>query len=145
MAQISLGNLRDLWQNVSDWVKGVDTVSAPSVKLTGSNVELQRKLNVTITPGSTIYFEDVSLRDVSSFYFYGVTTVGHSFKLLILYKHLNGSSGLTVYAEATYSKTTTSAQINTGKMDVKTLDIAVGIQNNDTVDRAYDAVVGGIR
>jgi hypothetical protein len=40
MAQISLGNLRDLWQNVSDWVKGVDTVSAPSVKLTGSNATL---------------------------------------------------------------------------------------------------------
>jgi hypothetical protein len=38
MAQISLGELKTLWNNVSDWVKGVDTVSAPSVKLTGRDV-----------------------------------------------------------------------------------------------------------
>lgn len=31
MATITLGALRDLWKNVSDWVKGVDTTSKPKV------------------------------------------------------------------------------------------------------------------
>ncbi|KLU66770.1 hypothetical protein DEAC_c14380 [Desulfosporosinus acididurans] len=31
MATITLGTLRDLWENVSDWVKGVDTTSKPKV------------------------------------------------------------------------------------------------------------------
>lgn len=37
MADITLGGLRDLWKNVSDWVTGASS-DAPKVKLTGSNV-----------------------------------------------------------------------------------------------------------
>lgn len=37
MANITLGQLRDLWKNVSDWVTGVAT-HEPKVTLSGSNV-----------------------------------------------------------------------------------------------------------
>lgn len=36
MAKITLGDLKQLWQNVSDWVKGVDSVSAPKVTVDSS-------------------------------------------------------------------------------------------------------------
>jgi len=36
MALISLGNLRDLWLNVSNWVKGIDTVSSPKVTVSSA-------------------------------------------------------------------------------------------------------------
>jgi hypothetical protein len=42
MSKISLGQLRDYWKTVSDWVKGVDSVSAPKVKISGNaKVEVQ--------------------------------------------------------------------------------------------------------
>lgn len=39
MATVTLGTLRDYWKKVSDWVDGTDTVSSPSVKLTGRKMQ----------------------------------------------------------------------------------------------------------
>lgn len=36
MATITLGTLKTLWQNVSDWVKGVDAVSSPKVTVSAA-------------------------------------------------------------------------------------------------------------
>jgi hypothetical protein len=42
MANVILGQLRDFWKGVYDWVKGVDEVSKPKVfaELSGSKMEL---------------------------------------------------------------------------------------------------------
>jgi hypothetical protein len=50
MANISLGTLSTYWKNISDWVKGTDTVSAP-------------KIVAEITSGKAVGFEAVIIND----------------------------------------------------------------------------------
>jgi hypothetical protein len=118
---------------------------AANMKLTGRNVELQRNLNVTVTAGSTVTFSDINIENVTEVYAYAVSNSGHSFNLNIQWKHLNGTAGLTSFADTTTTKASSgAAQANTGKIGVKSKNIAMTIANSDTVNRQYDVVAGGI-
>jgi hypothetical protein len=64
MATITIGNLKTIWETVSNWVNGTDNLSKPKVTIAGSN-SLQGKLSNVITAGSRVQLSNISCREVT--------------------------------------------------------------------------------
>lgn len=61
---ITVGELRQLWQNVSDWVKGTDTTSKPKVTIAGSDTLNGKLMNVT-TAGNRTQLDNIPCKEVT--------------------------------------------------------------------------------
>jgi hypothetical protein len=64
MATITIGDLKQIWQTVSNWVNGTDTVSKPKVTITGGDSLTGKLANVT-TAGTKIQLANISCREVT--------------------------------------------------------------------------------
>jgi hypothetical protein len=61
---ITIGNLKTIWETVSNWVNGTDNLSKPKVTVTGSDALRGKLANVT-TAGSKIQLSNISCKEVT--------------------------------------------------------------------------------
>jgi hypothetical protein len=64
MATISVGDLKQIWQTVSNWVNGTDNLSKPKVTIVGSSTLSGKLANVT-TAGIKLQLANISCREVT--------------------------------------------------------------------------------
>jgi hypothetical protein len=64
MATISIGDLKQIWQTVSNWVNGTDTLSKPKVTIVGSSTLSGKLANVT-TAGTKLQLANISCKEVT--------------------------------------------------------------------------------
>lgn len=64
MAVITISDLKTLWQNVSDWVKGTDAVSKPKVTIAGSDT-LNGRLKSVTTAGTRVQLDNIPCKEVT--------------------------------------------------------------------------------
>jgi hypothetical protein len=64
MATISIGDLKQIWQTVSNWVNGTDNLSKPKVTIVGSSTLSGKLANVT-TAGTKLQLANISCREVT--------------------------------------------------------------------------------
>lgn len=129
MANITLATIADYWKNISDWVKGTDTVSAPAVKLSGRYLEI-RDAGITLQSIPAGGVLESSILDMSRVECITIVTwmaAVHSHDLYITYADKNGSPIL--INDVIYSGSTGN-QIKQ-KLDVAWYKAKLGYKNND--------------
>lgn len=92
MATITLATLRDLWKNVSDWVKGTDAVSAPKVTIStaGRDVEELFPWNALAIADTSLVGVTVDLKRYKKVYIYAYSSLNKNVK--IWYQTATGST-----------------------------------------------------
>jgi hypothetical protein len=60
----TIGDLKQIWQTVSNWVNGVDNLSKPKVTIAGSSTLSGKLANVT-TAGTKLQLANISCREVT--------------------------------------------------------------------------------
>lgn len=116
MATITLGTLKTYWQNVSDWVKGVDVVSSPKITVSaalpiGANIIGKVGIDQT-TPGTTNGMQIIAALPV------GANTIGNVNNQALSATVLNTVS-------AAIAVTTTSADLTVGPYKELAIDVNI--------------------
>jgi hypothetical protein len=60
----TIGDLKQIWQTVSNWVNGTDTLSKPKITIAGSSTLSGKLANVT-TAGAKLQLANISCREVT--------------------------------------------------------------------------------
>jgi len=117
-------------------------------KLTGRNVILGVRRNVTVTAGATLSMFSTSFlstTNLSKVYAYALTDTNHNFTINLDQLDNEATLGMSKYPSIK-STTATGVKIaSVSALDMAALWADTRVQNSDTVDHVYDVVVGGIK
>lgn len=105
MATITLGSLKILWQNVSDWVTGT-SASVPAVKLAGSGA-ITGAVQTVATAGTRIQLPNIACREVTL-----IAKKGNTGSIFV--GDVNVSS--TVYGAELEAKDTVTIRVNNANL-----------------------------